>query len=332
MATKWIQVIPSRSVYDSHGLRERRLSTGFYHIRIGFSADPLKDDNWARRHAVTYGGFDSPKWRREQGIDYKAFSGQRIWPHLCELHNQIVDVSTWTKFRIIDQGIRHPTVCLWVAVNQKGDRHVYREYYANDRSIAMNCRAILSMTPENEHIYGNYIDPSCRKRSQESLTPLITLYEQNGICCIPADNSFSGYDLVLSSILSTLARYAIRTGDLPKVFGDLVVSKDQFLTLADKPALTFDRRFTSRCFDECCNLRWQENKGDLTEKADPEKPMDKDDDGPDCVRYAIASGLYYKRLPQGLGTIDFRARYQEQLRQRELDEIRSKSARRAYHR
>jgi len=298
MATEWTQIIPPRSQYDKHGLRERRLSTGFYHVRIGFSADPLKDDDWARRHALTYGGFDSPLWRREQGIDYHAYAGQRIWPMFSQgHHNQYIPlkdlIEKWTLFRIIDQGIRHPTVCLWVAVNADGDRHFYREYYSTNKSIAMNCAAIKSLT-QDEPVVQTFIDPAAKKRNEETLKTAIQVYEENGVFCDPADNSFVGYDSVTNAALTTLARYALRTGTIPNYFNDLNPDQKQLLTIAEQPAVTFDLRYTSRCFSECCNLRWQEAKGDITQTGPKERPVDVEDDGPDCVRYAVRSPLYHR--------------------------------------
>lgn len=298
MATPWKTIIPPRSVHDAHGLKERRLSTGFCHLRIGFSADPLKDDAWAKAHALTYGGFDAARWRREQGIDYHAYAGQRIWPMLAQKeHDARIDISENTLFRVIDQGIRHPTVCLWIAVNAQGDRHVYREYYATNRSIAMNCRTILSLTPEEEHISGNYIDPETKKRNPETLKTAIGVYAENGFYCTPADNSFVGYDSVTSAALSTLARNALRSHKLSPYLAELNPIESELLKMAELPALTFDLRFTNRCFMECCNLRWQESKGDETQKAPSEKPVDREDDGPDCVRYGVQSGLYYTAKP-----------------------------------
>lgn len=328
MATEWKQIIPSRSQYDKWGLRERRLDTGFYHVRIGFSADPLKDDEWARREALKYGGFLTHQWRREQGIDYKALGGQRIWPMLNEkIHNSQIDIKDWTLFRVIDQGIRHPTVCMWVAINAKGDRHFYREYYATERSIAMNCRAILSY----EKVSGTFIDPAARKRNAETLKTAIQVYEENGIYCTPADNSFVGYDTVRNAALSTLARYALRTGKLPYYFEELKPNQDQLLNLASKPALTFDLRFTPRCFEECENLRWQELRGDEAQKAPREKPVDKDDDGPDCVRYAMQSPLYCRKQKPGLIKFtNIEQIFTERRKQKKQQEILNRNARRAY--
>lgn len=304
MASQWQQIIQPNSVHDVHGLKERRLSTDFCHLRVGFSSSPVKDDDWAKKHAIKYGGFDAPKWRREHGIDYYAYAGQRIWPMLDrQVHNQHIDldslIKNWTLFRIIDQGIRHPTVCLWVAINAKGDRHFYREYYSTNRSIAMNASAIKSLT-QDEPVSLTFIDPSTRKRGAETLKPLIDVYAENGLYCTCADNSFAGYDTVRTSLLSTIARQSLVSGTIPDFLAKLNPDQNQLLVLADKPAITFDLRFTSRCFQECCNLRWKNTKGDLSQKAEIEKPVDKDDDGPDCVRYAAQSPLYFSTKPSGV--------------------------------
>jgi len=275
------------------GITTRRLSTDFKHLRIHYLADPEKGGDWADRESVRYGGRDAPKWRREQEIDYKAYMGQRVWPMLSPVyHNTIIPMTDdWSVFRVIDSGVRHPTVCLWLMINRRGDRHVFREYYSTDRSIALNCAEISRIT--HEQVTTTLIDPETRKRSRESLTPFVQIYEDNGIPCQFADNSRTGYDTVSNFLLSAMARQAIATGVMPKTLGNIGANKDQLLLLAEKPSLTFDLRFTPRSFQECQNLRWQELTGDPTQKAAPEKVMDKDKDGPDCVRYAVQTEMGY---------------------------------------
>ncbi len=326
MATPFIDIMK--------GVKERKLSTDFTHLRIHYLADPLKRGDWSDRHSVRYFGKESPRWRREQEIDYKAYSGQRIWPMLSATHHDaMMDISNMTLYRVIDQGIRHPFVCLWVAVNARRDRHIYREYYATDRSIAMNCRAVLSLTPPSERIKANIIDPSTRKRSPESLTPLISIYEQNGLFCQPADNSFAGYDMVATAAMATLSRIALRKGEFPNYLKGLKPNQDELLTLAEKPALTFDLRFTDRAFTECANLRWRDSKGDETQKAPMEKPVDKDDDGPDCVRYSVITSLPFD-MPSGaiqFKDFDFRKLESRRHTNSDIETIHRENEMRAYY-
>lgn len=273
------------------------LSTGFFHRQVHYSDDPARDAAWVQQEAIKYGGTNSARWRREMEIDWNVYGGQRVWPMLSKTYHDTIinpDVN-WTLFRVIDSGIRHPTVCLWGMINQNGDRHYYREMYSNDKSISLNCREILRLTPDNEQVQFNLIDPETKKRSRESLTPFIELYAENGITCEAADNSAAGYDRVTDGLLSTLARRALADGTMPKYLADMNINQDQLFVLASKPSLTFDMRFIVRCFNECENLRWRELSGDPSQKAEPEKVVDRDDDGPDCVRYGMQSAIFWKR-------------------------------------
>lgn len=276
------------------GVQTRRLANGFAHLRVHYLADPLKRGDWAVRQSVLYGGIESPTWRREMEIDYSAFSGQRIWPQLSNFHDAQYDMKNWTVYRVIDQGIRHPTVCLWVGVNKKKDRHVFREYYSTGMSIAENCRNILHID-RGENIAGNWIDPATRKRNEVDLTSIAQVYGENGIVCNFADNSFAGYDTVSQMLTSTLARKTIDGMKIPYI-DNLKPSKEQLYMLAEKPALTFDLRYIPKCWIEMCGLRWRQSKVDSTQKAQTEKSVDVFDDGPDCVRYACKSQLSFREV------------------------------------
>lgn len=308
------------------GVKARRLANDFAHLRIHYTADPLKRGDWAKVESVLYGGMESPTWRRENEIDYKAFSGQRIYPMLSNLHDATYNRDNWTVYRIIDQGIRHPTVCLWIGVNAKKDRHVFREYYSTGMSIAENCRNIQHMD-RGEAIAGNWIDPATKKRNEVDLTSIAQIYGENGITCNFADNSFSGYDTVFQMLLSTLARKAIDGMDIHYI-KNLNPTKEQLFMLAEKPALTFDLRFAPKCFEEICGLRWKQSKLDPTQKSQQEKAVDVFDDGPDCVRYACQSQLSYRQsMKKNLSVLDIMNMHREIKARQNMVE---KGRRRAY--
>jgi len=309
------------------GVQARRLKNGFAHLRIHYTADPLKRGDWSDRASVFYGGKESPTWRREMEIDYKAFCGQRIWPCACDLHNEEYDLSKWTIYRVIDQGVRHPTVCLWIGINERGDRHVFREYYSTGMSIAENCRNILRIDV-GENIAGSFIDPATKKRNEINLTSMAQVYGENGINCEFADNSFAGYDTVNQMLISTLARKYLNGMRVPYI-ENLKASKTQIYMLAEKPALTFDFRFTPKCWSELCGLRWQQSNVDPTQKAQAEKPVDVFDDGPDCVRYGCQSYLGYRggSAKKNLTILDIIDLHQKQ---KESENLINKRNRRAY--
>jgi hypothetical protein len=108
--------------------------------------------------------------------------------------------------------------------------------------------------------------------------------------CSFADNSFAGYDTVGQMLLSTLARKSLDGMKVPFI-DNLNASKEQLYMLAEKPALTFDLRFTPKCWVEMCGLRWRQSKVDASQKSQPETPVDVYDDGCDCVRYSCQSQL-----------------------------------------
>jgi len=262
---------------------------------------------WVKRESPKYGGVSSAKWQREQEINWDVYGGERVWPMISREHHHvhIAINDNWAVFRVIDHGIRHPTCCLWVAVNRNGDRHFFREYYATDRSVALNCKQIIGLSPENEPLISSFIDPSTTKRvnyvttdasqDKKGLIRLIDLYSENGISCSKADNAAAGYDKVTDGLLSTLARQAIASGRQSPYLEQMGLNQEQLSLLAGKPCITFDIQNTQRAFRETENLRWKELTGDEGQRSEPEKTVDVYDEGPDCVRYAVQSHLYWQR-------------------------------------
>ncbi len=283
------------------------LSTGFFHRFVHYSADPKRGDEWVKTESPKYGGINSAKWRREQEGDWDVYGGERVWPMITrEFHvRHIVLNKDWAIYRVIDHGIRHPTCCLWVGVNRNGDRHFFREYYATDKTIALNSREIVRLS--EEPVLDTFIDPSTLSRvnyqttdpsaAKKGLTSRIDIYIENGINCSLADNSSAGYDKVTDGLLSMLAREAVKTGVMPSYLQEMKVTQEGLLLLAGKPSISFDIH-TERAFRETENLRWKEIGGDETQRSEPEKTVDVADEGPDCVRYAMQSELFWRTAPR----------------------------------
>ena len=312
------------------GVQVRRLPSDFAHIRIHYAADPKKRGDWNKRHSAKYGGMTDPRWQREMEISYEAYTGQRLWPLLCDHHFADINIfdGNWTVYRAIDQGIRHPTVCVWFGVNKYGDRHIFREFFSTGRSIAENCRLIRSID-RDEPIANSIIDPSTRKRSEESLTPLIEIYAENGIFADMADNSFAGYDKVNQMVMSTLCRAALRGEDIAEL-RQFKLSNAMMTEFSQVPCLTFSQRYAVRTFKECKNLRWQESKGDLTQKRAKEKPVDVEDDGCDCVRYACQTELSYNEQDELVPEFNLHEYWKVKNENLRLKETMAKGSTRAY--
>ncbi|HEC62283.1 MAG TPA: hypothetical protein ENI27_08525, partial [bacterium] len=309
--------MPTDFITHGIGIQERRLDTNFCHMRIHYSADSEKDAEWAKKHSIRYGGMKSPKWRREMEIDYTAVSGQPVFPMLSQSHIKHIELDkNWCVYRVIDHGIRHPTVCLWVAINHAGDRHVFREYYMTDKTVDFNCHEILrrsecsseAATPKqgSPGVVGTLIDPATRQRipisgKDKAPVSVLSLYNDSfGFDCELADNSKAGYDTVRDGLLSVLARETIASGHAEgefakEYFGEFAMSNAELLAMASRPALTFGLH-VPKCFKEMRNLRFKEMTGNYTEKAAPEEIMDFEDDGPDCVRYGMQSKITFRTV------------------------------------
>lgn len=300
------------------------LSSGFFHRFIHYSDDPDKDDKWVARESPKYGGINSAKWRREQEGDWDVYGGERVWPMLSkQFHVRHITINEdWAVYRVIDHGIRHPTCCLWLGVNRNGDRHFFREYYATDKSVALNCKQILMLS--SEAVIDTFIDPSTLKRvnfettdttDKSGLTTLVGLYEDAGISCSLADNSSAGYDKVTDGLLSMLARDAMTKGILTSYLQAMKITQEGLEMLAAKPSISFDIH-TERAFREVENLRWKEVTGDETQSAVPQKTVDVADEGPDCVRYAMQSDLFWRRPRIILEKGSYRAELEKRRSQR----------------
>lgn len=92
--------------------------------------------------------------------DWSVFEGQffsmlKDDVHLCK---PFVIPDGWNKFRAIDHGFNHPTVCLWGAVDYDGNLWVYREHAEVMRPATWHKQRIHEMgyDPEKEQ-YESYV-------------------------------------------------------------------------------------------------------------------------------------------------------------------------------
>jgi hypothetical protein len=221
---------------------------------------------------------------------------------LCGEHLTF-DTQAGSVYRIIDHGIRHPMVCLWVRVNRQGDRHVFREYFRSGATLEVNCGEVLRLS--QERVVATYIDPSVRQRipmggKDNRPISILSIYNNSLDKSLKlADNSGVGYDTVRSGLLSTLARRVLRDGYVDEnsqfcksYFKAYQLTTYELEQLAAKPALTFDPSCV-RTFREMRNLRFRDTSGDPTSQAQSEEVIDFEDDGADCTRYAMQSKLTY---------------------------------------
>jgi hypothetical protein len=240
-------------------------------------------------------------------------SGQRVWPvlskdaHLVALPWAEIVGPEYTRYRVIDHGQRHPTCCAWVCINSRGDRYIYRQFYAVNRTIAENCLAILGATEPDEQIVGNIADPSIWARNPVTGELFSKAYEENGLPLSQADNRRVGYDTVSTMLVSSLARWSIFNRTPHKAFGP-EVTQATLEVLAAKPALTFHPAVAvgqRSIYEECFNLRYVETRGDPAQHGPSENICDVDDDGADVTRYACHTKLRYVAPAKPKRIVDF---------------------------
>lgn len=94
--------------------------------------NPFFDETYRKR-------FDKfPPKLRAAWVDgsWDSFEGQ-YFPNLEEGMQFIPPIPldpTWQRYRVIDHGYRHPTVCLWGAVDGEGTLYIYQEYSSTART------------------------------------------------------------------------------------------------------------------------------------------------------------------------------------------------------
>lgn len=68
----------------------------------------------------------------------------------------------WSRFRAIDHGFRHPTVCLWGAVDEEGTLYIYREHSVTNRTAEWHKQEIARRS-KGEKFKFTVVDPSLKR-------------------------------------------------------------------------------------------------------------------------------------------------------------------------
>jgi len=282
---------------------------GFGVQEVDYRDDPGHDEAWVDREAARYGGRRSVWWRQNYERELIR-GGQAVWPmlsrevHLRTIPPQELCSAAWSVYRGLDHGIRHPTCCAWAAVNKGGDLYVFRQYYATDRTISHNVKAILQLSGRDEYVHATVADPSLAQRNALTLEPLSDLYRKEGLTLLSADNSAAGYELLTAMFVASLARQAVWSKDLEGLKSTLnapTLTLGDAQRLAQHRALWFSPSVAQgqmSVYEQVANLRWRQATGDPTQRAAPATYVDVDDEGPDVVRYlAQTSGVVRWRPP-----------------------------------
>ena len=136
------------------GLQVKKNSRGHMVIRLHYSADPDKNPStpegrkWLETASSKYmGGVNDLKWRQEMEIDFKAGSGELVFPNFVTDQDRfVIDPfrldDTFVYYAGLDWGTRNPVSFHVYA--ESVDKRLFSvwEYYAERRPVVEVCRAI----------------------------------------------------------------------------------------------------------------------------------------------------------------------------------------------
>jgi phage terminase large subunit len=163
----------------------------------------------------------------------------------------------WRRFRVIDFGLTHPFVCLWIALDEDQRMYVYRYIYMTGRTVATHAQQIKQLSK------GEAIEQTvCDHDAEDRLT-----LEENGIPNIQAKKD------VLQGIGKVQDRLKKQADDKPRLFilQDSLVEVDQSLKQFKQP-YTLEEEFDLYI--------WKNN-------AKKEEPVKENDHGLDTLRYGV---------------------------------------------
>lgn len=85
----------------------------------------------------------------------------------------------WKRYRTIDYGL-DCLACLWIAIDERGDYYVYREYALSDKVISEGAADITALS-EGEDIIYTVAPDDLWARSQETAKSKADIFKENGL-------------------------------------------------------------------------------------------------------------------------------------------------------
>lgn len=106
----------------------------------------------------------------------------------------------WRKYRGMDYGL-DCLACVWVAIDERGNYFVYREYAESDKPISQGAAEILENTPPEERIEYTAAPPDIWGRSQESGKSKADLFMESGLPLYKSSNNREAGWLALKDLM-----------------------------------------------------------------------------------------------------------------------------------
>jgi PBSX family phage terminase large subunit len=264
--THWILHRPSLRLFESRHEDNPTLfdDDGRITERGRRTLDVLDRLTGARKERLRYG-----RWVQAEGIVYEDFDPAR------NLIDRFPIPPDWRRIRAVDFGFTNPFACLGVAIDHDGRMFVHRELYRTQRTVADHAAEIRRLWGD-EPVEATVADHDAEDRA--------TLHAA-GIWTVPAYKA-------ISPGLQAVAERLRPAGDgKPRLFlfRDALIDRDESLAARGKPCCTAE---------EFPRYAWPKGQDGRPVK---ETPLDIENHGMDCVRYACAyvDGLGYGPVRAG---------------------------------
>lgn len=105
----------------------------------------------------------------------------------------------WRRYRAIDYGL-DCLACLWIAVDERGNYYIYREYAKSDKTIADGAADLVELSGSEQYDY-TVAPTDLWARSQESAKAKADLFRENGVPLIKGSNNREAGWLAIKDML-----------------------------------------------------------------------------------------------------------------------------------
>lgn len=106
----------------------------------------------------------------------------------------------WKRYRTIDYGL-DCLACLWIAIDERGDYYVYREYAESDKVISQGAEELIALT-DAENILYTVAPDDLWARSQETAKSKADIFRENGLPLLKGNRNREAGWLAVKELLT----------------------------------------------------------------------------------------------------------------------------------
>jgi hypothetical protein len=151
------------------GIARMKQDNGFTVLRLHYSADPDRNEEWVKREKASYPYLEL--WQQEMELDFISTAGKRVYPEFS-MERNVADIKPerFTEiWRGWDFGYTHPAV-VWTQRTHDGHFHVLASITGTDTTIQRFAREVLDVS---DKLFPGYKfkdagDPACRQHNDKS--------------------------------------------------------------------------------------------------------------------------------------------------------------------